>query len=74
MRLARELGFTVIERAICPEELRGADECFLTGTAAEVISVTKIDETVIGDGKVGEITTKLLAAFREFTTSDQAEG
>ena len=74
MRLARELGFTVIEQAVTPDELRAADECFLTGTAAEVIAVTKIDEATIGDGKVGEITAKLLTTFREFTTSDRAEG
>lgn len=74
MSLAEELGLTVIERAITPADLRDADECFLTGTAAEVIAVTKIDETIIGDGKVGEITTKLLTVFREFTTSDRAEG
>ena len=74
IRLAKELGLTVIEQTVTPDDLWAADECFLTGTAAEVIAVTKIDETTIGDGKVGEITTKLLAAFREFTTSDQAEG
>jgi len=74
MRLAREMGLTVVERAVTPDELRSADECFLTGTAAEVIAVTKIDDAIVGDGKVGEITTKLLSAFREFTTSDQAEG
>ncbi|MBC8372653.1 MAG: branched-chain-amino-acid transaminase [Planctomycetes bacterium] len=74
MRLARELGLTVIERTVTPDDLHAADECFLTGTAAEVIAVTKIDETTIGDGKAGEITTKLMTAFREFTTSDQSEG
>jgi len=74
MRLAREMGLTVVERAVTPDELRSADECFLTGTAAEVIAMTKIDDAIVGDGKVGEITTKLLSAFREFTTSDQAEG
>jgi len=74
MSLAGELGLTVIERTVTPEDLSQADECFLTGTAAEVIAVTKIDETTIGGGEVGPITTKLLAAFREFTTSDRAEG
>ena len=74
MSLARELGITVIERTVTPDDLRAADECFLTGTAAEVIAVTKIDESTIGDGKVGQITTKLLTAFKEFTTSDRAEG
>jgi branched-chain amino acid aminotransferase len=74
MSLAGELGLTVIQRTVTPEDLAQADECFLTGTAAEVIAVTKIDETTIGDGTVGPITTKLLAAFRDFTTSDRAEG
>ena len=74
MRLAKELGLAVIEQTVTPDDLRAADECFLTGTAAEVIAVTKIDEAPIGDGRVGEITTKLLTAFREFTTSDRAEG
>jgi branched-chain amino acid aminotransferase len=74
MRLAGELGLSVTERSVTVDDLLSADECFLTGTAAEVISVTKIDDTVIGDGKVGAITGKLLKAFREFTTSDRAEG
>jgi branched-chain amino acid aminotransferase len=74
MKLAREIGLTVTERTVTPADLQSADECFLTGTAAEVISVTKIDETVIGDGKPGAITGKLLAAFRAFTVSEDAEG
>ena len=53
------------ERDISPDDLYAADECFLTGTAAEVISVTRIDGHVIGDGKPGPLTRKLLAAFRE---------
>ena len=68
--LAGELGLTVIERSVTPDDLRSADECFLTGTAAEVISVTKIDETTVGDGKVGPITARLLSAFRELTASE----
>ncbi len=74
MSLAREMGLTVTEQTVTPDDLQSADECFLTGTAAEVIAVTKIDESIIGDGKVGPITNKLLIAFREFTTSDHAEG
>jgi len=70
MTLARDMGLEVMEQTVTPEDLRSADECFLTGTAAEVIAVTKIDESTIGDGKVGEITTKLLSAFR-LMTSDQ---
>jgi len=43
-----------------------SDECFLTGTAAEVIPVTKVDGRVIGDGKAGHITRRLIARFREY--------
>jgi branched-chain amino acid aminotransferase len=43
-----------------------ADECFLTGTAAEVIPVTKIDGRVIGSGEPGPVTRRLLEAFHKF--------
>jgi len=72
IRLAAKLGMEVTERDISPDDLYAADECFLTGTAAEVISVTRIDGHVIGDGKPGPVTRKLLAAFREFIASDEA--
>ena len=42
-----------------------SDECFLTGTAAEVIPVVSLDRREIGDGKPGEITKKFLAEFHE---------
>ena len=48
-----------------------ADECFLTGTAAEVIPVVKLDGRVIGDGKPGPITTRIIARFRELTRDDR---
>ena len=47
-----------------------ADEVFLTGTAVEVIAVIKVDGRVIGDGKPGEYTTKLLNEFRKTVTKD----
>jgi branched-chain amino acid aminotransferase len=46
-----------------------ADECFLTGSAAEVIPVIDIDGRTISDGKVGPTTTKLIAAFKELVRS-----
>jgi len=70
--LARDLGIDLEERAMMPAELFTADECFLTGTAAEVIAVTKIDGAVIGNGKAGPVTMKLLSAFRELTKAEQA--
>ena len=71
MDLATKLGLEVIERNIAPADLYEADECFLTGTAAEVISVTRIDETPIGDGTPGPVTQRLLSAFREFIASGE---
>jgi len=67
MRLAREAGITVVEENMTRYDLYTADECFLTGTGAEVIPVTKIDGRAIGGGGVGPMTKKLLGFFHEFT-------
>lgn len=72
IKLAGRLGIPLVEKEILPAELYAADECFLTGTAAEVIAVTKVDDRTIGKGRPGQITARLLAAFREFIKSDQA--
>ena len=66
MDLAGKLGMEVVEKDITPAELYAADECFLTGTAAEVIPVTKVDGRQIGPGRPGEVTARLTNAFREF--------
>ncbi|MGB3112085.1 MAG: branched-chain-amino-acid transaminase [Candidatus Omnitrophota bacterium] len=50
-----------------------ADECFLTGTAAEIIPVVKVDDCVIGNGKPGKITRLLWEDFRELTKTDGIE-
>lgn len=65
IKIARSEGLVVTERDIDREDLYVADEVFMTGTAAEVKSVTEIDNITIGDGKVGEITRKLQNAFFE---------
>lgn len=67
--LAREAGFQVEERVFTRHDLYIADECFLTGTAAEVIPVVKLDQRVIGDGKPGKVTQKLIAAFRHLANN-----
>ena len=54
--IAKELGYKIVERPISRTELYLAEEIFLTGTAAEIIAITKIDGTVVGDGKEGMIT------------------
>jgi len=54
--IAKELGYEVIERPISRTELYLAEEIFLTGTAAEIIAITRIDGNVVGDGKEGMLT------------------
>ncbi|MDE0013049.1 MAG: branched-chain-amino-acid transaminase [Candidatus Poribacteria bacterium] len=67
--LAREAGMQVEERVFTRHDLFIADEIFLTGTAAEVIPVVKVDQRVIGDGQPGKVTQKLIAAFRQFANN-----
>lgn len=67
LRLCRQLGITAHERTIQRHDLYTADECFLTGTGAEVMPVVKIDGRAIGEGTVGPITKKLIEAFHKYT-------
>lgn len=57
--IAKELGMEVIERSISRNELYDSDEVFFTGTAVEVVSITEIDDRIIGTGKTGEICLKI---------------
>jgi len=70
MDLAVKEDMPVKEKMMKPKDLYSADECFLTGTAAEIIPVTKIDGRTIGEGRPGRITSRLLTAFRELTKTD----
>ncbi len=65
LELAKSLNITAFEQSMTRHDLYVADECFLTGSAAEVIPVVDIDGRSIRDGKVGPITEKLIAAFKE---------
>jgi len=65
--LAKQAGVTVQETTLVRHDIYAADECFLTGTAAEVIAVTSLDGRPIGDGKPGPITRDLLARFQKLT-------
>jgi branched-chain amino acid aminotransferase len=67
LEIASELGIKIHETNITRHDVFIADECFLTGTAAEVIPVIKVDGRKIGNGKPGPITTRLVARFRELT-------
>ena len=66
MELARQAKLCMIEGDLSRYDLYTADECFLTGTAAEVIPVTRIDGRCIGDGKPGPVTLQLTKAFHAF--------
>ncbi|MFH1753179.1 MAG: branched-chain-amino-acid transaminase [Candidatus Omnitrophota bacterium] len=70
MEIAEKEGIPVAEEMMKPEDLYCADECFLTGTAAEIVPVTKIDSRVIGAGRPGEITLRLLEKFHKLTRVD----
>ena len=73
MKLAKKLGYPMVERNITPNELFNADEVFFTGTAAEVIPVREINKRVIGNGKPGPITQRLMEEFYKLT-KDPKEG
>ncbi|MFT3866978.1 MAG: branched-chain-amino-acid transaminase [Nibricoccus sp.] len=62
--IAKEIGVTLREVDMTRYDFWTADECFLTGTAAEVIPVVKLDGREIGSGKPGPITQRVLEAFR----------
>ncbi len=63
LEIAKDMGIEIERRNITRDEIYIADECFLTGTAAEVTPVNSLDHRVIGNGKRGEITKKLQEAY-----------
>jgi len=67
MELAREEGVSVAEPNLTRYDLFNADECFLTGTGAELIPIVKIDGRVIGTGRPGPLTGKLVDKYRALT-------
>ncbi|AVX19917.1 MAG: branched-chain-amino-acid transaminase [Bacillota bacterium] len=73
MQLARQRGITVKEEVFTRHDVFNADEVFLTGTAAELIPVIKVDGRVIGDGKPGPMFQQLLQDFRALTEVDGPE-
>ena len=67
MELAVQAGIEVREVPLTKHDVYIADECFLTGTAAEVVPVVKVDSRKIGDGTPGPITRNLMDRFHELT-------
>jgi branched-chain amino acid aminotransferase len=67
MELAGQSGVPVSEPNLTRYDLFNADECFLTGTGAEIVPVVRIDGRVIGTGKPGRLTQKLVSAYHALT-------
>jgi len=70
MGLARKNKIAVHEHVITRHEVYISDECFLTGTAAELIPVVCVDGRNIGAGKPGKVTLKLMKEFKELTKKE----
>jgi len=68
--IAKKLGYLVEEKNCGIYDLYTADEVFVTGTAAEVAPITKIDGRVIGDGKPGKMTKQFMTEFKKLTEID----
>ncbi|MDO8730188.1 MAG: branched-chain-amino-acid transaminase [Candidatus Omnitrophota bacterium] len=70
MDLARKAKIPVREEMMTRHDLYNAEECFLTGTAAEIAPIVKIDGRTIGSAKPGTVTLRLMKAFRALTKTD----
>ena len=64
------LGYSCEEQELTRYDVWTSDEMFLTGTAAELIPVVDVDSRMIGDGKPGNLTARLLEAFHELVCRD----
>lgn len=73
MELAAKDGISVEEKVFTRYDVYTADECFLTGTAAELIPVIKVDGRTIADGKPGDMTKKLIKKYKDYTQSTGTE-
>ncbi|MCB7128777.1 MAG: branched-chain-amino-acid transaminase [Candidatus Brocadiales bacterium] len=69
--LAKEAGIKVREDFLTRYDLYLAEECFLTGTAAQIVPVVKVDARIVGDGKPGRITREMLRKYRELLTNPE---
>ncbi|MDP8299888.1 MAG: branched-chain-amino-acid transaminase [Candidatus Tantalella remota] len=71
--MAKNMGIDTEFKNILPEEVLQADECFLTGTAAEIIPVVDLDGKKIGSGEPGEMTHRLRQEYKKLTQSEGTE-
>ncbi len=68
IQVARDMGYTVREIPVSRFMLTSSEEVWMTGTAAEIAPVTMIDGKPVGDGKVGEVASKIHAKFHDIAT------
>ncbi len=74
IQIARDqLGLATVERSIDRSELYSADECFMTGTAAEITPVIEVDRRKIGNGKIGSVTRNLQSIFFDVVRGRHAQ-
>ncbi|MEY5027364.1 MAG: branched-chain-amino-acid transaminase [Verrucomicrobiota bacterium] len=73
LEICQELGIPTREAEMTRYDVYTADECFLTGTAAEVIAAIVLDTRPIGTGRPGPVTERIIARFRELTRSTGTE-
>lgn len=73
IKVARDMGYEVMERPIPRTELYIADEIFLTGTAAEIVPVIGIDGYVVGSGREGPITKKIRETYEKIVSAGVKE-
>src|SRR5580692_10711100 len=71
IELARAAGYTVIERTMDRHDVFTADECFLTGSAAELIAVVECDGRIIGNGRPGPVTRELRRLFQALVREER---
>ncbi|MDP8253493.1 MAG: branched-chain-amino-acid transaminase [Candidatus Kaelpia aquatica] len=68
--LAKKMGIGIVQEVFSRHDIYNAQECFLTGTAAEIIPVVKVDGRAIGSGGPGEVTLQLIKDYRNLTKSE----
>jgi len=73
IQVARDMGYEVIESQITRAQLYTADEVWMTGTAAEIVPVTSIDGKPVGNGKIGEVSSKIHARFSDIASGKVPE-
>ena len=73
LRLGRGAGLPMVERSLSLENLRRAEELFLSGTTIEVLPVVRLDGKRVGRGRPGPVTRRLASLFREYTRQTAGE-